>query len=98
MVQRKWYKISNKKSSKKWNRTHFFKRKKSNKKGVGHPVYVYSSNKRSYKYLLFTHKIPDDDNPENYVLLNHNIDRDKDGIEPTYMKKHFEVNRYTAFN
>ena len=90
-------KIAKKKAFTKWNRTHFFKRKKSNKKGVGHPVYVYGSNKRLYKYLLFTHKIPEDDNPENYELLKHNIDPDEDGIKPSYMKKHYEINRYNAF-
>lgn len=79
-----------------WNRTHEFKREKSNKKRVGHPVYVYGKNKRSYKYLLFTHKVPEGQE-DDFELLKHNIDPNEDGIKPSYMKKEFGVKRHTAF-
>ena len=88
--------ISKKKVKTKWNRAHEFKRKKSNKNGVGHPVYVYGKNKRSFKYLLFTHKVPEGKD-DDFELLNHNIDPEEDGIKPTYIKKHYEVNRHNAF-
>lgn len=90
-------KIPKKKTPTKWNRAHEFKRKKSNKNGVGHPVYIYGKNKRSFKYLLFTHKIPDDAPDGSFVQLKHNIDPDKDGVEPTYMKTQHETNRRDAF-
>ena len=90
-------KIAKKKAPTKWNRAHEFKRKKSNKNGVGHPVYIYGKNRRSYKYLLFTHKIPDGELEENFERLKHNIDPDEDGIYPSYMKKQFETNRKDAF-
>ena len=39
----------------KWNRSHEFKKKKSSRREVGHPVYVYGKRGRNYKYLTFTH-------------------------------------------
>ena len=87
----------NKMNSKpKWNRVHEFKRKKSNKKGVGHPTLVYGKSKRSYKYLLFTHTVPEGQE-ENFELLKHNIDPAEDGVRPSYMKKQYEINRKDAF-
>ena len=70
-------------------------RRKSTKL-VGHPVYVYGQNGRSYKYLTFTHK-PEKGKEDDYKELKHNIDPDKDGFEPTFVKKKFEVNRRDAF-
>lgn len=92
-------KITKKKKtkSKKWNRAHEFMRKKSNRKGVGHPVYVYGKKSRSYKYLLFTHKPPENED-EDFECLKHNIDSDKDGKEPTYVKKNFLIDRHNAFD
>lgn len=91
-------KISKKKKTKttKWSRTHEFKRKNSNKKGVGHPVYVYAKSKRSLKYLLFTHK-PPEGKDDAYEKLIHNIDPDEDGIKDSYVKKQYETSRYDAF-
>ena len=88
--------IAKKKNKSNWNRAHQFKRKKSNKKGVGHPVYVYGENKRSFKYLLFTHKIPENEE-DHFEQLKHNIDPNEDGMRPTYVKKQFEINRRNAF-
>lgn len=84
-----------KKTKPKWNRTHKFMRRKSSKL-VGHPVYVYGQNSRNYKYLTFTHT-PEKGKEGDYEELKHNIDPDKEGIEPTYVKKKFEVNRHDAF-
>lgn len=86
-----------KQTPRKWNRAHEFKRKKSNKSGVGHPVYIYGKSSRSYKYLLFTHKIPDGEPEDKFERLKHNIDPDEDGVRPSYMKKQYEINRKDAF-
>ena len=84
-----------KKPKTRWNRVHFFKRKKSTKT-VGHPVYVYGQNSRNYKYLTFTHK-PEEGKEDDYELLKHNIDPEEDGTAPTYVKKSFEINRRNDF-
>ena len=91
-------KISQKKKTKptKWNRTHEFQRKKSNRKGVGHPVYIYGKRARSFKYLLFTHKPPEGEEAD-FDLLKHNIDPDMDGKEPSYVRKKYLVDRHNAF-
>lgn len=60
-------------------------------------MYVYGKNKRSYKYLLFTHKIPEGQ-ADKFDELTHNIDPKKDGVEKTYVKKKFSVDRYNAFD
>ena len=73
-----------------WNRTHYFAKKKSTRRQVGHPVYVYAKKGRYSKYLTFTHK-PEEDNPDRYELLRHNIDPLEDGIKPTYVKKYYDV-------
>ena len=88
--------IPKKTKTTKWSRTHEFKRKNSNKKGVGHPVYVYGKSKRSLKYLLFTHKPPEGED-DAYEKLIHNIDPDEDGIKDSYVKKQYETSRYDAF-
>ena len=83
-----------KKEKTKWNRAHFFQRKRSNKKGVGHPMYVYGTTKRDYKYLLFTHK-PEDGKEAEYEKLKHNVDpRDPD---PAYLRKRYGVAHINAF-
>ena len=84
-----------KKKKTKWNRAHFFKRKRSNKKGVGHPVYVYGTSGRTYKYLLFTHK-PEEGKEAEYVKLRYNID--PGDSEPTYLKRRYGVNPLNAFD
>ena len=83
-----------KRNVRKWTRAHFFKRKKSNRKGVGHPVYVYGKSGRDYKYLLFTHK-PKKGEEDDYVKLKHNID--PKAAETVYMKKSYQVNHDSAF-
>ena len=45
---------------------------------------------------MFTHN-PPEGQENDFELLKHNIDTAKDGIESTYMKKRFEVNRHNAF-
>ena len=83
------------KTSKKWNRKHFFKRKKSNKKGVGHPVYVYGQSGRTYKYLTFTRHPKND---VDYEALEYNIDPSKENSdEKSYVKKKFDTARDDAF-
>lgn len=72
-----------KKSPRKWNRVHYFQRKKSNKHRVGHPVLVYGKRGRYSKYLLFTHT-PDSDD---YEKLGHNIDPSEDGKRDSWVKK-----------
>lgn len=64
-----------KKTIKKWNRVHFFKRKKSTRRQVGHPTYVYGARGRDYKYLVITHT-PEKNKESEYVPLKHNIDPD----------------------
>lgn len=75
------------KKKRKWTRVHFFKRKKSTPNRVGHPVYVYGSSGKNYKYLVFTHTPKNDD----FVELKHNIDPFEDGVKKSYVKKDFEV-------
>ena len=85
-----------KKNKSKWNRSHKFMRKKSNRSGVGHPVYVYGNNKRAYKYLLFTHN-PPEGREEEFELLKHNIDPQEEGLRSSYVKKQFQIDRFNAF-
>ena len=63
------------KQKKKWNRAHFFKRKKSTRRQVGHPAYVYGTRGRDYKYLSITHT-PEIGKEDEYIELLHNIDED----------------------
>ncbi len=86
--------MAKKNCNKKWNRRHEFKRKKSNKKGVGHPVYVYGASKSSYKYLTFTHE-PEKDFENDYEELKHNID--PLDSNKSYVKKKYGVSRQSAF-
>ncbi len=79
------------KPSRKWNRAHEFKRKKSTPNKVGHPVFVYGKSGRDSKYLVFTHK-PKDGDEENYEKLDHNIDPDETD-EDSYVKKEYEIGR-----
>lgn len=83
-----------KKKNRKWNRAHYFARKKSTPRQVGHPVYVYSTNKRKRKYLVFTHK-PEQGKETDYEQLLHNIDPDEDGILDCYVKKNYEISMET---
>lgn len=78
-----------KKPHKKWNRAHFFKRRKSTKQSVGHPVYVYGTSGRYYKYLTFTHT-PESGKETEYERLLHNIDPD-DKKRHSFVKKQFSV-------
>ena len=81
---------SKKKKVKKWNRVHYFQRKKSNAHRVGHPVLVYGKRGRNSKYLVFTHT-PED--TVNYEKLKHNIDPDEDGKRDSWVKTKYEVSR-----
>lgn len=81
----------NNKKSRKWNRAHEFKRKKTTRNKVGHPVLVYGKSGRDSKYLVFTHK-PKDGDEDNYEKLDHNIDPNETD-QDSYVKKQFEVDR-----
>ena len=80
------YISKNNKQKTKWNKRNFFKRKKSSRRQVGHPVLVYAEANDNYKYLTFTHS-PEKGKENDYEKLKHNIDPKKDGLEPTYVKK-----------
>ena len=82
-----------KKTVPKWNRKHEFKKKKSTKRAVGHPVYVIATNRNNSKYLTFTHK-PEVGKEKEYTMLNHNIDpeEDKKGIR-SFVKNKLDVSR-----
>ena len=77
----------------KWNRVHYFRRKKSSKRKVGHPVYVYGTSGRDSKYLVFTHT---PNPPEDYEELKHNIDPEEEGKRKSYVKKKPEINHSDA--
>ena len=77
-----------KKKRKKWNRVHYFRRKKSTKHKVGHPVYVYGVAGRMAKYLVFTHT---PENDTDYEELAHNINPEEEGKKKSFVKKKFEV-------
>lgn len=83
------------KKSKKWNRAHFFKRKKSTKQHVGHPVYVYGTSGRYYKFLTFTHT-PEKGKETDYILLKHNIDP-AEANKGSYLKKQYSILSNTSF-
>ena len=72
----------------KWNRAHYFARKKSTPRQVGHPVYVYGKSGKYRKYLTFTHK-PETGKELNYEELKHNIDSTRDKQEKSYVKKQY---------
>ena len=74
----------------KWNRTHMFKRRKSNKNGVGHPAYTYGKSGRHFKFLVFTHK-PEIGKEDEYEKLKHNIDPIEDGKRDAYVKKNLQL-------
>lgn len=77
-----------KKQKKKWNRVHYFRRKKSTQHKVGHPVYVYGTSGRFSKYLVFTHT---PENDKDYEELKHNIDPKEDGKKKSFVKKKFAI-------
>ena len=76
---------------KKWNKVHFFKRKKSTRRQVGHPSYVYQTSgkepNRIFKYLTITHS-PEKGKEDQYEKLQHNIDP-KEQSKSSYLKKAF---------
>lgn len=79
----------------KWNRVHYFQRKKSGNR-VGHPVYVYGTRGNQRKYLVFTHN-PPEGQEDNFELLKHNIDPEEEQNNParrSWVKKSYEVSRY----
>ena len=82
-----------KKTKSKWHKAHEFKRKKSTRRQVGHPSYIYAKRGRDCKYLVFTHKT---ENETDYVQLKHNIDPNEKEV-PTYMRKQFGISPHTAF-
>ena len=73
-----------KKAKRKWNRAHYFARKKSTPRQVGHPVFVYGTSEKKRKYLTFTHTPTND---VDFEEMLHNIDVDKDGKERCFVKK-----------
>jgi hypothetical protein len=88
--------MAKKKNQLSWNRRHEFARKKSNRRRVGHPVYIYGQNGTKYKYLTITHT-PEVEKEADYELLKHNIDPDMDGKEPSYLKKKYSVSDRNSF-
>ena len=74
----------------KWHKVHFFKRKKSTRRQVGHPAYVYQTSgkkpNRSFKYLTITHT-PKNGKENQYEKLKHNIDP-KEKSRVSYVKKY----------
>ena len=88
--------MSKKKTKAKWNRVHYFKRKKSTERKVGHPVYVYGTRGNQRKYLVFTHTPEDGNAGDNYEKLKHNIDPEEEGKRDTWVKKTYEVSRYDS--
>ena len=78
------------KAKSKWNRVHYFARKKSTKHKVGHPVYVYARRGKNRKYLTFTHK-PENGKENDYEQLLHNID--VDDTRDCYVKKQYSFSR-----
>ncbi len=80
------------KKTKKWNRAHYFGRKKSTSRQVGHPVYVYGTSGKYRKYLTFTHTPT---NEKDFERLQHNIDPEEDGKRYSYVKKNPDVSVYT---
>ena len=83
------------KSKRKWNKSHFFKKKKSSRRQVGHPVLVYATSKEDYRYLTFTHK-KETGKENEYEPLKHNID--KNDTSPCYVKKTFGQNHSSLFD
>ena len=84
-----------KKTKRKWNRAHFFQRKKSDKRKVGHPVMVFGTSGKYYKYLTFTHQ-PVEGKEDDFVKLKYNIDEnelDKD----SYVKKRSDISPSRKF-
>ena len=80
----------------KWNRAHEFKEKKSTRRAVGHPVYIYGKRGRNYKYLTFTHK-PETGKEADYERLNHNINPKEFGKD-TYVKKKYGISVSSSFD
>lgn len=75
-----------KKPRRKWNRAHYFARKKSTPRQVGHPVFVYGKRGKYRKYLTFTHK-PEKGKEVDFEQLLHNID--PNDSEDCYVKKQY---------
>ena len=89
--------MSKKKTPKlKWNRRHEFARKKSTRRQVGHPVYIYGQRGRDYKYLTVTHK-PEEGKENDYEKLKHNIDPNEHDRH-SYLKKKYSVSPDRSFD
>ena len=86
--------IAKNKQKKPWNKAHEFKRKKSTRRQVGHPSYIYAKRGRNVKYLTFTHT---PENKTDYVKLKHNIDPEEKG-SPTYMNTKYSISILGAFD
>ena len=80
----------------KWHKAHEFKRKKSTRREVGHPSYIYAKRGRDCKYLTFTHN-PEKEHETDYIKLKHNIDP-KEKVEPTYMKTRYSISTHGSFD
>ena len=85
--------MAKKKTKAKWHKAHEFKRKKSTRRNVGHPSYIYAKRGRDCKYLTFTHT---PENESDYVKLKHNIDPEEENV-PVYMKKQYSISSHSAF-
>lgn len=74
------------KKKRKWNRAHFFAKKKSTPRKVGHPVFVYGTRGKMRKYLTFTHT-PEQGKENDYEQLSRNID--PSDTESCYVRKQY---------
>ena len=93
-IKRWIYIAKSKKPKRKWNKAHFFQRKKSSRRKVGHPALIYATSNEDYRYLTFTHKI-EKGNEGKYEKLIRNID--KNDTSPCYVKKKFDEGHYSLF-
>ena len=84
-----------KKTKRKWNRTHFFKRKNSTSHKVGHPSLIYAKSGRDYKYLVFTHT-PEEGKEQDYSKLKYNINPNEVD-KPSYVNNKFRISRDDEF-
>ena len=80
---------------KRWIRHHHFKKRRSNKKGVGHPAYIFVQSGNLNRYLMFTHD--EKDNFPDKVELMHNIDPDDKSGKPSYVLPYYLEDHDNAF-
>ena len=80
----------------KWTRHHHFKKRKPNKKGVGHPAYIFAQSGNYNRYLLFTHD--ENDNFPDKIELQFNIDSNDKSGKKSYVLPYFLEDHNNAFD